>query len=112
MIAPPLRCRCGAGPIATLFGDPRVPIYACGSTPRDQVCRPARAPVDRNVVELDAADVLALGDLMADVIVSRVAPGERVPVVGLCDYVIERTVDGGEYRCGSTAVDGRCLRHA
>jgi hypothetical protein len=84
----------------TLAADPSTPIYACGSTPNRMRCVPTITPdftAARNVVAPTAADMLALGDLVAVYLGSRPA----APVIGICTWP----------GCDAAAVDGRCLTH-
>jgi hypothetical protein len=100
--------RCGSGVVDTLWSDPRVPIYDCGSLPYQVICPIVDAPAVHD--DLTVNVTIPTGEDLADyatiVGLASIAWAQDPPTlggrIGLCEVM----------HCESTAVDGRCMEHS
>lgn len=103
----PATCpRCGSTVTDTLWSDPRVPIYGCGSLPYQLTCAtPGLVPDDLtvNVTVPTGAELAEYAEIVG---LATIAWAHDVPSlgsrIGLCEVM----------HCDATAVDGRCMEHA
>lgn len=103
----PATCpRCGSMVEETLWSDPRVPIYACGSLPYQLSCPVVTDAPDELLVNVTIPTGQDLAAYAAIVGLATIAWANDPPSfgdrIGLCEVM----------HCDATAVDGRCMEHA
>lgn len=112
---PPAACpRCGSIAVDVMrYGPQGIPIYACGSTPRDLVCpAPGPAELEANVEPLTLGDRGVLLVMLMDATLGqRGILADPVPVLTVCGAVhtCSTPCHSPDHRCELVAINGRCL---